>query len=752
MLSGGGFDSGNLVISNGTISTSTNSGALQVVGGVGIGGAINVGGYVTANNGFYSINTFTGTYSDGIIVDYATGRGRVSVGPDDQLSFYSGGPAGTLLATFSTGTTSIVSGAQSTSTTTGALVVTGGVGIGGNVNIGGLVSINNTLTLGGDLLPTVSDTYSLGSPTKRFKTLYVSSGTLDVGGLLISNTNGYLSAVAIYSTGTTASTSTNSGGLIVAGGAGIGGSLYVGNTSTFQSQVSITSTLASTSTTTGALTIAGGLGVAGNGNIGGTLNVGNSSTFVGQLSINSTIAASSTTTGGLVVAGGAGVGGQLYAGSTLTAGANNANYVQLIGAGTGGNGVIRAGGESTTGLIIGGGGSGNITFNGSTSATPGVATNFQVLNTQQAGNTNYITVAGAASGSGAILGSTGTDASVNIVVTPKGSGSVVVTSAVAATSTNTGALRITGGVGIGGDLVVGGNITAATLTVSYTTVTQTLVTSPDIFTITNTTQSLGTGTGALTVAGGVGIGGNLNIGGTIVGGGVRSSSTSTAPANATVGDIWYDTLTDDIYRYTSDGTNSYWLDITGPTIANAGGGGASFTGGTVSNAVNITSATASTSTNTGALTVTGGAGIGGNLSVGGTLAISNIYETVNVIAGAVNSTPTAYFTPGAVTYYTSNAGANWTQNLTYSSGVTLNSVLAVGQSASIAILAKQGSPAYYMNGTLTIDGSSSNVTVYWQGGSAPSSGYINGIDSYTYAIIKTAATPAYTVLASLAQF
>ena len=173
---------------------------------------------------------------------------------------------------------------------------------------------------------------------------------------------------------------------------------------------------------------------------------------------------------------------------------------------------------------------------------------------------------------------------------------------------------------------------------------------------------------------------------------------------------------------------------------------------TVTNSLSVTTSTQSTSTTTGAVTVTGGVGIGGNLNIGGTLLVSNIYETVNIIAGAINSTPTAYFTPGAVTYYTSTATANWIQNLTYSSSVTLNSVLAVGQSASTAVLAKQGSPAYYMTGTLTIDGSSSNVSVYWQGGSAPSGGYVTGIDSYTYTVIKTAATPAYTVLASLAQF
>jgi hypothetical protein len=64
------------------------------------------------------------------------------------------------------------------------------------------------------------------------------------------------------------------------------------------------------------------------------------------------------------------------------------------------------------------------------------------------------------------------------------------------------------------------------------------------------------------------MGGELNVSGHIVGGGVRSSSTSTVPASATVGDIWYNTSNDTMYRYTNDGTTSYWVDINGPAIAN----------------------------------------------------------------------------------------------------------------------------------------------------------------------------------------
>jgi hypothetical protein len=64
--------------------------------------------------------------------------------------------------------------------------------------------------------------------------------------------------------------------------------------------------------------------------------------------------------------------------------------------------------------------------------------------------------------------------------------------------------------------------------------------------------------------------GNLSTSGNIVGGGVRSSSQSTAPTNPTVGDFWYNTLTNSQYRFTFDGTDYFWLDDFGATTAENG--------------------------------------------------------------------------------------------------------------------------------------------------------------------------------------
>jgi hypothetical protein len=60
------------------------------------------GNAVNVTNGFYSTSSFNGSYTDGVVVDYVTGQGRISVGPLDSLTFFNGGPATTATMTIST--------------------------------------------------------------------------------------------------------------------------------------------------------------------------------------------------------------------------------------------------------------------------------------------------------------------------------------------------------------------------------------------------------------------------------------------------------------------------------------------------------------------------------------------------------------------------------------------------------------------------------------------------------------------------
>jgi hypothetical protein len=166
---------------------------------------------------------------------------------------------------------------------------------------------------------------------------------------------------AVNISSATASTSTSTGALIVAGGVGIGGAV---NTS---GAVNISSATASTSTSTGAVKVTGGVGIGGNVFVGGNLAVTGTASFSGlsnftlsptgptdaadvssnklatradlRSAINTldtglvhitgaesisgiktftdTTASTSTSTGALVVTGGVGIGGNVFVGGNL---------------------------------------------------------------------------------------------------------------------------------------------------------------------------------------------------------------------------------------------------------------------------------------------------------------------------------------------------------------------------------------------------------------------------------------------------
>jgi hypothetical protein len=102
---------------------------------------------------------------------------------------------------------------------------------------------------------------------------------------------------------TSSSTSTTTGALVVQGGAGIGGSLYVANTSYIAgAQVITTATISSYAAAAS------------------SVSTSTTSTFT----ILNNTTATSTQTGALVVVGGVGVGGNIYAGNIYT---NNAQIL-----------------------------------------------------------------------------------------------------------------------------------------------------------------------------------------------------------------------------------------------------------------------------------------------------------------------------------------------------------------------------------------------------------------------------------------
>jgi len=124
-------------------------------------------------------------------------------------------------------------------------------------------------------------------------------------------------------------------------------------------------------------------------------------------------------------------------------------------------------------------------------------------------------------------------------------------------------------------------------------------------------------------------------------------------------------------------------------------------------------------------------------------------ESWNVAATAATGTVNFDTLTSTAWLYTSDATGNWTLNVRGDGSTTLASLLDTGDSTTVVFAVTQGGTAYY-NSAFQIDGSS--VTPEWQGGSAPSAGNASSVDVYVYTIIKTAATPTYTVLASQTQF
>ena len=140
-----------------------------------------------------------------------------------------------------------------------------------------------------------------------------------------------------------------------------------------------------------------------------------------------------------------------------------------------------------------------------------------------------------------------------------------------------------------------------------------------------------------------------------------------------------------------------------------------------------------------------------SLGVSGTtmqLKLSAAAETVTIAATAATGTVNFDVSTQSILYYTSNASANWTLNIRGSSSTTLNSIMATGQSVTVTHLVTQGGTAYY-NSAVTVDGTS--VTPKWSGGTAPSAGNTNGVDVYTYTLIKTG-SGSFTVFASQTRY
>jgi len=115
------------------------------------------------------------------------------------------------------------------------------------------------------------------------------------------------------------------------------------------------------------------------------------------------------------------------------------------------------------------------------------------------------------------------------------------------------------------------------------------------------------------------------------------------------------------------------------------------------------------------------------------------------IAATVPGTLNA--TTASAWYFTTNATANWTLNVT-----NVAALLATGQTITVSAAVTNGTTGYYQS-AFNIEGTATGVTLKWNNGLTPATtgGSANAIDVYTFTILKTA-TATYTVFGSKTKF
>ena len=721
-----------IYVTSSVASTSFGTGALNVVGGVGIGGSL------WTSNFYYSSISGVGL-SAGLITGKLSGTATsaqvLSTTTDNSSTLYilgtrsNGGFAGTSIyvttgisALGNTLTATTFSGNATTSTSAGTA---GTATNAANANV--VLDTTSTIYLTGS-----RSNSSIGSTP-----VYVLSGVSAIG-----NT---LNASGVNITGSTASTSTTSGALIVTGGVGIGGSLWT-STTNFSSISGV-----------GHLN-----GVVTSGVWSGTaISAVNGGTGLTTYSTGDIVYASSSTTLGKITAG--------SAGSVLTsAGAGSTPYWALA---------------ASTGVT---------TLNSLTSAQQyfSVGSSGNIFNISSSGSTHTFNIPIAGSGSTGLV----TNLTQTIAGGKTFSSALNISDSTNSTSSSTGALIVTGGVGIGGTLTIGSDLRSPSF------VTRKLTTVTLGATINNYVEFL-------TITGGLNGGYNLliSINNNLAGTNIQTNKIYAISGNYGASPDWkvvspiseqasnsqsgawellilelqgnlvfrlrnkigfVGTSTNSISIYNLDGNNTLTLtqsnttgtDATAYTLSGgsplmiigantqAGQGQvaiatpyaySSNTALTVSGTTAITGSTASTSTSSGALIVTGGVGIGGSLWTSSTnfssisgVGISNSVITSGVWSGTAIS---------AVNGGTGNVSYTTGDILYASSSTTLGKIIA-GTAGSVLTSAGSGSTPYWAVATA---GSATGLTL--NGLTATTQYFSTSISGSGFTIGSTGSTHTYYI-------
>ena len=309
-------------------------------------------------------------------------------------------------------------------------------------------------------------------------------------------------------------------------------------------------------------------------------------------------------------------------------------------------------------------------------------------------------------------------------------GAVKVTNTTASTSTSTGSLIVSGGVGIAGDVWVGAGLSVAG-TLTYEDVTN--VDSVGVVTAKSGVNITG---GQLTVGSGItmGIAGVATFSGT-------SDIHLLDNVRLNVGDA-----SDFALFHQGSGT---YLQDSGTGSLFLGGSGVHLNNGSFSKSyircveddyvrLYYNNLTRLETTNDGVV-VTGIVTCAGIAYTGGLLR-----ENCNITAGKLSDNTNIDLVNGMFHHYTTTESTTCTPNIRYSATKSLNNMMEIGDAITVAVATSAAAGGY--SAEWTIDGNA--VTEQWVGGSAPSAGGADGYDLYTFNIIKTARA-TFTVIGNV---
>lgn len=691
---------------NTTSSTSTDTGALTVVGGVGIGGDL----YANAlyiNTASYINNSLIITTAT---VDLYATKTSILAGTDTAINTSTGivtiWNTSTLQSVTDRGATTnnviIITNTQSsTSTVAGnALQVSGGVGIDGSLYVNGVAYFQNNAIFAG----TSTYVYSTNTVyTDNLINLHVpvgSTGTThgwlvddgkDIGYIFhyykdqdkdaflgFANDSGYLewysngdesggiftgTEYGVFKTGgivlasTTASSSTATGALVVAGGVGVGGAINVANTSYIGgSRILVAGDLETVTTTATYITndptsqvglsaLAGTTTTYGTYNFGtvtdiATFNDHNTGTNTGFYSIND----ASGAPGYIVYAGFSNV-------TTFTRAVLNINYTQNSGHTV----TVDLYNHQTLGWDSLTSYSGSVGWYQLTLAVidsvPYISSGTVALRLYHVSSgspshrtwIDYIALEDSIQGGQGPRGATGaTGAQGPQGLTTSTTSTFIFFNTTSATSTSSAAVVAYGGVGIGGSLYVGGtiygtlvgsgSITTATNLAGGTAGQLVYQTAPGV------TSFYGPGTaGQLLLSNGTSgpvytNTASIHVGRASLADNANTATTSTNLLAGTAGQVPYQTAPN-VTSFFGPGTAGNVLVSNGTSAP------------TYNNTLTLVGTTTSISTTTGALQVRGGVGVGGSVYVGnrvgfvGTTQASVVYQVYNA---ATNSLDTVF--------------------------------------------------------------------------------------------------------------